>query len=124
MDKILLQSIYDRLVEISAGISRNNNSGICANLRYYCYKGKTFRATDMCTNADFNDWLKEQFEAWPECHIDATGNKELYYPVEGVEEYISNNKIWCNPKRLKLLNFLMKQVEQQLEQMNNGQCNG
>ena len=116
MDKYVLQVIYNRLLEIKEGIKVISHGGICVNLVY---------------NSDFNDvfenkykhvlekWLKEQFQAWPECHkYEGTLEKDIFYPINGKSGYRkedNNVSYWKNPKRHRLLDFLIEQAEKQLE---------
>ena len=110
MNKELLQSIYNRLLEIKESVSVDKNESICANLLLSIDKREITIRT----------WLYDQFNKWPECHVRWNGHKSIVFPVNGLigfNKEIINETIWENPKRLRLLDFLIEQAEQQLNKI-------
>ena len=115
MNKKMLQAIVKRLNEIKKRVNISINRGICTNLA-------TQDSEDgMYIGFYTHCWLIMQFKTWPECHKYEDGDKDIYYPVGGVEEYTSarhDGTLWDNPKRPKLLDYLIEQAEQELKEMN------
>ena len=120
MNKELLQTILKRLLEIKEGVNVNKNEGICFNLYLYTDHNRNIKPTGIINN----EWLKEQFQSWPECHVHEDGTKSLGFPVGGAVEYWEEKDkgtLWKNPRRLKLLDYLIEQASKQLKEMNKEQ---
>lgn len=75
------------------------DQGICGNLR------ELMGDTDFCILASD---LRDIMEVWPE----TTGDR--FFPVEKRERYIKAAKdrtLWENPRRIALLDWLIKELE-------------
>ena len=130
MNKKMLQAIIIRLNEIKKGYQVDNDQGICLNLlhRSNAYNTYSFIMHRFSNNGahpyrsyktidSIHVWLREQFEAWPECHTYGDGIKNFIHPVEGWEKYAEEREqgtLWQNPKRFELLDFLISQANIQL----------
>ena len=113
MDQKNLQIVYNRLLEIKEGIKICKNIGICDNLKYR-YDNNNYKPIIIQWSILIS-WLKKQFQAWPECHKFKNGTKNLAFPVGGSLEF--NSSTITNPKRLKLLDYLIEQASKQLNEM-------
>ena len=70
--------------------------------------------------AQLDTWLDEQFEAWPDCHIDEYGEKDTWLPVGGMEEFSNssiNRNFYDNPRRMQLIDFLINQASKEIEKL-------
>ena len=115
MNKYVLRAILNRLIEIKNKVNIDKNKGICFNLSNYTYNRKKSKYTFIC---DYF-WLEDQFNVWPECHADK-GFNDLFHPVGGEDEYWEEKDqgiIWKNPKRHRLLDFLINQATAQLHEL-------
>ena len=131
MNKYAMQTILKRLIDIKNKVNIDKEEGICVNLDNIWYPTRTKcsikqqRSKSTFINEDqLYKWLFVQFQSWPECHVYEDGAKSLGYPVGGWDELdkeITNGTIWQNPKRLRLLDYLIKQATTQLKEMDKEQ---
>ena len=111
----LIYAIYLRLIDMGNNINVNKDVGICENLKYYVEYDKDNKF--FYDNIDH--WLTAQFDLWPECHKHENGQNLVAAPVDGYAVYdneYEQGTLWYNPKRQRLLSFLIKQAEKQLEE--------
>ena len=113
LDLVTISTILERLNEIKNDTKTDKRNGICYNLYYYTHATGRDESTDLDQTDDVDDWLEYQFAQWPECHIKEDGSKDVHYPVGGEEEFCKCH-LFDNPRRIKLLDFLIKQATNQL----------
>ena len=114
MNKEIIQAIIGRLLKIKDKTYVNIYWDIRNSLEIIIFDGRS-----LPKQLPTEEWLNTQIALWPECHVDASGNKDISYPVGGHDEYWMEqyqNTIWENPKRLRLVEFLIMQAEQQLKE--------
>lgn len=83
-----LSEIHARLLEIQAGI-RYNGQGICANLHYH--------HSNYLVDSLADGWVGR-------C-------SELYYPVDGADEFFRTCNLWDNPRRHALLQHCINRTK-------------
>lgn len=96
--------------------SKGNNSGICNVFHYYFnayLDNNVFNTSQTILIGDYVTYAFNRIvKSWPKCYLDPVGNRpNKTFPVDGSDKYFEErlaNTLWINPKRIELLNYLIK----------------
>lgn len=101
MNSITKRVLLDTLRHIRDVGAPVRNEGICVNV-------SRLTRDLLKTNYHLHKALDSLIDEWPNKY------SSWGYPVGGVAEYnreLINGTIWCNPRRIELLNWLITQLE-------------
>lgn len=89
-----------------------NNKGICGNVQYYIHEMTKPLGGGLCEAAanSAEHQMRKLMQKWPKC-ADEYGN----FPIEGrwagYETDAALGKLWENPLRHELLDWMIKELE-------------
>lgn len=112
--------IYTSLLKLKqTPIEDRINKGICIICEAYCVNVDYYLVTFSLSPSTINFLLCDAISNWPEIYEDENG-KSTTYPVEGsfdrYKHELYNYKIWQNPKRIRLLDYLISYFQDYLLQ--------
>jgi len=125
MNKEVLQLLLTILLELKADVLKLhkneptkynllNAAGICRFISYYLDDNNHI-------NPEINYLFKSICGIWPNCRLDLEGNKDTINCVVPYERYYDefmNKTQWTNLRRLELLEFSIKYLEDKLNEPN------